>query len=142
MDVRTYLSSVLLAKLDDAGVDDGIDVRGIVGALLRVVFAGEPLLDVEVVRAVQLDGVAVEEVGHQDEVAVGGQLVGDELDVDELVADDIGDAVLALVSPSCSRARRRAGWLTSRWHSRWARQRYRSQSRQVGISCLAVFLHV
>lgn len=32
----------------------------------------------------------MEEVGHADEVAVGGELVGDQLGVDEAVADDVG----------------------------------------------------
>lgn len=33
----------------------------------------------------------MEEVGHADEVAVGGELVGDQLGVDEGVADDVGE---------------------------------------------------
>lgn len=35
-------------------------------------------------------GVAVEEVWHYDEVAIGGKLVGDELGIDEAVAEDVG----------------------------------------------------
>ena len=63
---------------DEAGVDYGVDgwwgvgdflLGGLVGAL-------EPGLDVEVAGAVEGDGVAVEEVGHHDEVAVCGELVG------------------------------------------------------------------
>lgn len=33
----------------------------------------------------------MEEVGHDDEVAVGGVLVGEELGVDVLVADYVGE---------------------------------------------------
>jgi len=37
----------------------------------------QPLHDVEVSRAVEGDWVTLEEIGHHDEVAVGGELVGD-----------------------------------------------------------------
>lgn len=33
----------------------------------------------------------MEEIGHDDVVAVGGELVGDELGVDELMADHVGE---------------------------------------------------
>jgi hypothetical protein len=89
---------VLLPHLDDARVDDWVDVGGQVVALLRVVLAVEPLHDVEAVGPVQLDWIAVEEVWHHHEVAVGGELVGDQLCVVELVADHVGDAVLSCVS--------------------------------------------
>lgn len=35
-------------------------------------------------------GITVEEVRHYDEVAIGGELVGDELGVDEAVAEYVG----------------------------------------------------
>jgi hypothetical protein len=46
-----------------------------VGALV------EPLHDVNIAQAVHGDRVAVEEVGHQGQVAVGGELIGDQLAV-------------------------------------------------------------
>jgi hypothetical protein len=39
---------------------------------------------------IERHGVAVEEVWHDDEVAIGGELVGDELGVDEAVAEYVG----------------------------------------------------
>lgn len=62
--------------------------------LLRVVLAVQPLHEVEVARAVEGDRVSIEEVGHHDEVAVGGELVGDELGVIKAVADHVGDALV------------------------------------------------
>ena len=60
-------------------------------ALLLVILALQPCLDVEATGAVECDWVTVEEVGHQRDVAVGGEGVGDELGVGEFVAYDIGD---------------------------------------------------
>ena len=51
----------------------------------------EPLEEIKALGLVQRHGVAVEEVGHADQVAVGGELVGDQLGVDEAVAEDVGD---------------------------------------------------
>ena len=82
---------VLRAHLDQAGVDDRVDGGREVGDSVGVESSAHPCLDVEVTWAVEWDRVAVEEVRHQDEVAVGGELVGDELRVDELVADHVGD---------------------------------------------------
>jgi hypothetical protein len=84
---------MLLTQFNDTAVDDGIDVRRIMSTLVRVILAAEPLHDIEVGWAVEGDWVTVEQVGHHDEVAIGCELVGDELDVVELVADDVGDAV-------------------------------------------------
>lgn len=53
--------------------------------------AVQPLRPVESGGLVQGYGVAMEEVGHADEVAVGGELVGHQLGVDEGVADDVGE---------------------------------------------------
>jgi hypothetical protein len=88
----TYLAIVLGSHLHDAGIDNGIDRGRQMRRLLWVVLALEPLHNVEIAGAVQGDRVAVEEVGHQDKVAIGGELVGDELGIVEAVADDIGDA--------------------------------------------------
>lgn len=50
----------------------------------------EPLEEIEAGGPHQRHGVAVEEVGHADEVAGGGELVGEQLEVDEFVAEDVG----------------------------------------------------
>ena len=73
-----FLAVVLGAHGDEAGVDDGVDGGWGVGGFFfgGLVGALEPGLDVEVAGAVEGDGVAVEEVGHHDEVAVCGELVG------------------------------------------------------------------
>jgi hypothetical protein len=62
------------------------------GHLIGMILAIEPFHDVEVARAVELDWVAVEEIGHHHEVAVGGELVGDQVGVVEAVANDVCDA--------------------------------------------------
>ena len=90
-DGADFREGVLGAHLDEAGVDDGVDLGREMGLPTLVIRAFHPGLDVEVARAVKGDGIAGEEVGHQDEVAVGGELVGDELRVDEGVADYVGD---------------------------------------------------
>ena len=51
----------------------------------------QPLHDIEAFGAVELDRVALEEVGHDGPVAVGGELVGYELGVDEFVPDYVGE---------------------------------------------------
>jgi len=61
---------------------DGID------SFIAVVLL--PLHEVEVGRAVQLKRVAVEDIGHYDVVAIGRELIRNELSIDELVSDDIG----------------------------------------------------
>ena len=85
------LAVVHSAHLDERRVDDGVDIRRQVGRFLRVVSALQPLLDVKVAWSVQWDRVATEHVRHYDEVAVGGELVGDQLGVDEFVPDHVGD---------------------------------------------------
>lgn len=40
--------------------------------------------------AVQRHWIAMEEVGHDDEVAIGSQLVGNQLGIDEAVSDHVG----------------------------------------------------
>ena len=79
-------AQLALHVLEDL-LDDGVDLFGRVARAFAAVL--QPVHDVEALGAVQGDGVAVEEVGHDDEVAVGGELVGDELGVDEAVADDL-----------------------------------------------------
>jgi len=77
------LDAVLFLERLEYLLDNGVnDLKRLVGA---------PLVHVEVRRAVQRDGVPVEKIGHDDEVAVGGKLVGDELGVDKAAADDVGE---------------------------------------------------
>jgi hypothetical protein len=85
--LRTLLLHVCQSLLDNR-VDGVRQVALALGAAL-----GQPLHDVEVSAAelVELDGVALEEVGHDGPVAVGGELVGDQLGVDQGVAHDIGE---------------------------------------------------
>lgn len=54
----------------------------------------KPLHDVEIIVAVQRNGILVEQIRHEHEVAVGGELVGNQLSVEETVTDDIGYAVM------------------------------------------------
>lgn len=61
------------------------------GDLALAVLALHPFLDVEVARSVERDGIVVEQIGHEDEVAIGGELVGDQLGIVESVADHVGD---------------------------------------------------
>lgn len=88
-----YLDTVLLSQLDDAGINDGIDVGRVVSALLGVVLASEPLHDVETLGSVELDWVSIEQIRHHHEVAVCGELVSNKLGIVELVADDVGNAM-------------------------------------------------
>jgi hypothetical protein len=84
--LRALLLHVCQSLLDDR-VDSVRQVALALGAAL-----GQPLHDVKVSSAelVELDGVALKKIGHDDPVAVGGELVGDQLGVDEGVAHDIG----------------------------------------------------
>ena len=50
-----------------------------------------PLCEIKVGATVQLHWIAMEKIGHEHKEAVGSELVGDELSVVELVADDIGE---------------------------------------------------
>lgn len=51
----------------------------------------QPLWEIKVGATVQLHWIAMEKIGHEHEEAVGSELVGDELGIVELVADDVGD---------------------------------------------------
>jgi len=86
----TDLLRALLLHVRQRLLDDRVDLVGQVALALRAALL-QPSHDVEVLGAVELDGVALEEIGHDDEVAVGGELVGDELGVDELMADHVGE---------------------------------------------------
>ena len=77
------------AHLDQTGVDDRVDRWRQVAALGPAL--GQPRHDVEVAGPVQQDGVPVEQVRDQHQVPVGGELVGQQLRVGELVADHVGD---------------------------------------------------
>ena len=82
-----FLAPVLRPQLDDGSVNDRVDPwRKMPGGSVQ------PFLNVEVTWAIEWDGVSVEEIGHDDEVAIGGELIGDKLGVVEFVADDVGEA--------------------------------------------------
>ena len=86
----TNLLRALLFHVRQSLLDNRVDLVGKVALALRATLL-QPSHDVEILGAVELDGVALEEIGHDDEVAVGGELVGDELGVDELMADHVGE---------------------------------------------------
>jgi hypothetical protein len=87
---RANLLRALLLHVRQRRLDDRVDlVRQVALALGAALL--QPGHDVEVFGAVELHGVALEEVGHDDVVAVGSELVGDELGVDELMADHVGE---------------------------------------------------
>jgi hypothetical protein len=89
-DSANFLRTLLL-HVGQRLLDDRVDgVRQVALALGPALC--QPGHDVEVAASelVELDGVALEEVGHDDPVAVGGELVGDQLGVDEGVAHYVG----------------------------------------------------
>jgi hypothetical protein len=90
----TNLASIFRPHLDQARVDDGINDGRQVCDLFLAVLAVHPFHNVKVAWSVEWDGVAMEQVGHHDKVAVGRELVGDELGIDEAVADDVGNAAV------------------------------------------------
>jgi len=92
--VGTNLASIFRPHLYQTRVDDRIDHGRQVCDLFLIILSLYPLHDVKVARSVEWDGVAMEQVGHHDKVAVGRELVGDELCVDEAVADDVGDTAV------------------------------------------------
>lgn len=92
---QAYLRLVLGPQFDDTGVDDWIDVDWrMCNLLLFGVCALNPLLDVEVARTIQGERVTVENIGHDHEIAISCELIGDQLGIVEVVADHIGDAVV------------------------------------------------
>lgn len=92
LSVLTYLSTEAVAHSADLldtllglqpreGVlDDGVDVFLSVRVVSRATL-GEPPREVEVSARVQGHGVAVDDVDYEGQVAVGGELVGDEFAV-------------------------------------------------------------
>ena len=89
----SHLAVVLCPHLDQARIDDGVHHRRQVRLFIWVVFSSQPFLDIEVAGSVERNRVLVEDVGHQDEIAIGSELIGDELCVVEAVADNVRDAV-------------------------------------------------
>lgn len=61
--------------------------------LLLVVLAHQPFVEVQARGATNGDGIIIEEIGDQDQVAIGGELVGDQLGILEPVAQDIGQSM-------------------------------------------------
>jgi hypothetical protein len=87
---RADLLRALFLHVRQRLLDDRVHGVGQVALAFRAALL-QPRHDIEVLWAVEFDGIALEEVGHDDIVAVGGELVGDELGVDEFVADDVGE---------------------------------------------------
>jgi hypothetical protein len=79
-DSAELLDALLALEELDGLNDDGVDVLGGVGVVAGGAL-GEPAHEVEVVRAVEGQGVTVEGVDDQGQVAVGGELVGHQLAV-------------------------------------------------------------
>jgi len=78
------LNTQFLSEVLDRALNNGVDTTGLV--------VGEPLGEVDLagLHVADLDGVAVEEVGEDGQVAIVGELVGKELAVDE-ETEDIGE---------------------------------------------------
>ncbi len=92
--------SVLLLQCLDAvhhdRVNSSLGMRVLaVGALL------EPLHEIEFLRAVEGDGIAIEHVEEQGQIAIGGKLIGDELAVlpnaNDVRDEQDADALVRLV---------------------------------------------
>jgi hypothetical protein len=79
------LNAESLADVLDALLHNGVDLDS------RVL--GEPVGDVGLagVHIRRVDGVTVEQVGDDSQVAIVGELVGDELGICEGQAEDVGD---------------------------------------------------
>lgn len=75
------LDTEVSLHLFDTGVDNWIDDSGLVALY--------PIHDLESLWWIELDGVAVEEIGHDDQVAIRCVLVCDEFGVYEFVSDYI-----------------------------------------------------
>jgi hypothetical protein len=72
-DATDLLAAERAAHLLEHRLDDGINIGR------KVVL--EPGHDVEVIRVVHLNWIALEEIRHDDEVAIGSELVGDAVDI-------------------------------------------------------------
>lgn len=92
--VVSYLCIVFCSQLDDAGINDRVHRGREMGSLLWVICSLKPLHDVEIVITVQGNRILIEQIRHQHEVAIGSELVGDQLSVDKTVTNDIGYAVV------------------------------------------------
>jgi len=75
------LNTQFLSEVLDGALDNGVDTTGLV--------VGNPLGEVDLAgfHVANLDGVAVEEVGDDGQVAIVGELVSKELAVDEETVD-------------------------------------------------------
>lgn len=81
---RDALDAQVLADVLDCRLDNGLDARGLV--------VGDPLGEVNLagLHIANVDGVATEEVGQDGQVAIVGELVSEQLAVDE-EAEDVGE---------------------------------------------------
>lgn len=67
-------------------LDDGLDPRWQV-----TWWTLQPGHEIKVCWTIQRDGISVEQIGHDDQVAISGQLVCDQLGIDEAMANDVGE---------------------------------------------------
>jgi len=92
--------AVLLLQILDGGLDDRVDSLDRV-RVLAIRAMVEPLHEIETFRSVERQGISVEHVDDDGVVAVGGELVGNELavepDADDIGDEDQADALVALV---------------------------------------------
>lgn len=81
---RNALDAQVLADVLDRRLDNGLDARGLV--------VGDPLREVNLagLHVADVDGVTTEEVGQDGQVAIVGELVGEQLAVDK-EAEDVGE---------------------------------------------------
>lgn len=61
--------------------------------LLLVVLAHQPFVEVQARGATNGDGITIEEIGDKNQVAIGGELVSDQLGILEPVAQDISQTI-------------------------------------------------
>jgi hypothetical protein len=87
-DTSDALGTQFLTNILDGGLDDGVDLGRLV--------LGEPVgqIGLSGLHVGNADGVAAEEVGENTEVAIGGELIGEQLSVDvhaeDVAQDDDG----------------------------------------------------
>lgn len=105
-DTANALDAEVVAHLSNDLVNNGLCVLG------QVVL--DPVHDLEALGAVQWHGVALEQIWDDGEVAGGGKLVGEELDVGKCVAEDVAedeDGIVGLLVGGVGKVGRDCAWL-------------------------------